>query len=167
MTKRSHFFPALVASGMVAVALTSLAWAAWTVDAPTTTGPNRAPSWETAQPRACPLMAQALVATGYRQRPDPLMKVTGSAGPCDWSQWGLAPKLLTQAEFDASTRSDPMVGYIPHVSLTVPRYSFLQLRAAVEVGYQGQWESGFGEVCYFRRALHGWRLQHCRGSWVS
>jgi hypothetical protein len=143
-------------------------WAAWAVDVPEPGRRNGWRSWESASPAECGLLAQALATSADRSpHPLPLMsESTLSTGPCDWSHWGLTLGRVSAARFAASTKGDhPQVGYLPHLTLTAPNYSALRLRAAVEVGRSLGWDNGMAKVCYFRRGLTDWRLEHCRTSW--
>lgn len=156
----------LIACGVLGAAWAAL-WAAWTVDIPSPG--QRSRNWEHASADECRLMAQALLATGRNgKNPLPLMTRDPSSNSCDWSRWGLAVELITTSEFRAATSGDdPIANYLPHVRVAAPRYSLLRLRAAVVVDRAFGWESGVGEVCYFRRGLQHWRLQGCRMYSVS
>lgn len=151
-------------------ALAGLAlWAAWAVDVPEPGRRTGWRSWETASPAECGLLAQTLIATGGRGRNAlPLMVENLPSAPCDWSRWGLATSRLSAWRFAASTRGDnPLIGYLPHLTLTAPRYSAFRLRAAVQVGHAFRGDTAIGEVCYFRRSWAGWLLQSCHTSWAS
>lgn len=143
-------------------------WAAWAIDVPEPGRRRGWRSWESASPAECRLLAEALAASGEKGAQElPLMgESTRTTAPCDWSQWGFSLGRVSAARFAASARGDHRtVGYLPHLTLTAPKYSALRLRAAVEVGRSLGWDNGVAKVCYFRRGVGGWRLEGCLMSW--
>lgn len=162
MSKRIRWIiPALI----VMLTFTGLRFAALHVRAP---GPE-ARDWEEAAPTECDLLAQSIRAIASGSENDlRLMGERAKPETCQWDRWGLQIADLSQAEFDVATRGDKHnSGYIPHLSLSKPRYSWFHLRAAVAVGIYYGWLGGEGSVCYFRREIRGWVLAKCQATWVA
>lgn len=144
-----------------------LAWAAWSV-APPARG-SAARHWESATAAECGLLAQALQATTRRGAPALPLIWDGARGPaCLPALAAISSGQLTQDAFArAAANPDSITNYLPHVGLSAVSYSPLGFRAAVIVWRNFGWESGYGETCYFRRSLSGWRLQGCRQTSIT
>ncbi len=158
-------------AGAACVALVfGLAWAvAWRVD---DSGPRRSAdqSWQAGSTADCKVMAAALSSFQFARGPSalPLSAPTASSGPCDWARYGLHPRILTGAQLRAAFKDGRPGGvYIAHLMLSRPRYSWLHLRASVEVV---DWFGTLGAqayVCDLLRGPEGWRVQECRKTWIS
>ena len=115
-------------------------------------------------------MAAALRSFQFAQGPDalPLAARTAAPGPCDWPKYGLHPRILTAAQFRAAFKGGPPAGvYIAHIRLSRPRYSWLHLRASVEVADWFGNVGAQGYVCDLLRGPAGWQAPACRKTWIS
>ena len=77
-------------------------------------------------------------------------KISGAA--CPWRAHGV------RAVISPTDGGSVFVGH--------PRYSLLQNKAVVSVGFHGLMV-GSSDECTFRRSLKGWRLASCDQSWIG
>ena len=141
---------------IAAFAVAALWVAAWRIN-------GSEAGWETASTSDCPLMAESLAKLKFGgPAGPPLIGFLDKAGPCDWPQYGLHPRRLSEALFKKAGPELLPGRFIEHISLRRPMYSVLHVRAIVHV------ERVYGNVgsdaylCLFHFGLSGWRLRECK-----
>jgi hypothetical protein len=159
-------------AAIVGLALVSaLVWAAaWWVDDRGHDRPDLQ-DWQSASSQDCDVMARALLAFSFAKRAKalPVIAKSEGSGRCDWSRYGLHLSTLTDAEFRARypSFSAPESDFTEHIRLSLPTYSLLHVRVAVEVAHVYGNVGAEGYVCHLLLGLGGWKLQECRLTWMS